>query len=59
LWSEDGAKDVAVIIMAYSSFMCPLDGVPMVACRVCQNMIDISGKKDQVWPENIIVDLHE
>jgi len=23
------------------------DGVPMVACRVCQNMIDISGKKDQ------------
>jgi hypothetical protein len=25
-----------------------LDGVPMVACRVCQNMIDISGKKDQV-----------
>ena len=25
-----------------------VDGVPMVACRVCQNMIDISGKKDQV-----------
>jgi len=22
-------------------------GVPMVSCRVCQNMIDISGKKDQ------------
>jgi hypothetical protein len=45
--------------MAYSSLMCPLDGVPMVACRVCQNMIDISGKKDQVWQENSIVDLHE
>ena len=23
-------------------------GVPMVSCRVCSNMIDISGKKDQV-----------
>ena len=23
-------------------------GVPMVSCRVCGNMIDISGKKDQV-----------
>ena len=23
-------------------------GVPMVSCRVCNNMIDISGKKDQV-----------
>eukprot|EP00088_Acartia_fossae_P035484 TRINITY_DN36578_c0_g1_i2.p1 TRINITY_DN36578_c0_g1~~TRINITY_DN36578_c0_g1_i2.p1 ORF type:complete len:275 (-),score=48.46 TRINITY_DN36578_c0_g1_i2:320-1144(-) len=23
------------------------DGVPMVSCKVCQNMIDISGKKDQ------------
>jgi len=23
------------------------DGVPMVACKVCSNMIDISGKKDQ------------
>jgi len=22
-------------------------GVPMVSCRVCNNMIDISGKKDQ------------
>jgi len=22
-------------------------GIPMVACKVCQNMIDISGKKDQ------------
>ena len=24
-------------------------GVPMVSCRVCSNMIDISGKKDQVF----------
>ena len=23
-------------------------GTPMVSCRVCSNMIDISGKKDQV-----------
>ena len=23
-------------------------GVPMVSCRVCSSMIDISGKKDQV-----------
>ena len=23
-------------------------GVPMVSCRICSNMIDISGKKDQV-----------
>ena len=26
-------------------------GVPMVSCRVCGNMIDISGKKDQVRRE--------
>ena len=25
-------------------------GVQMVSCRVCSNMIDISGKKDQVSP---------
>ena len=25
-------------------------GVQMVSCRVCSNMIDISGKKDQVGP---------
>ena len=25
-------------------------GVQMVSCRVCSNMIDISGKKDQVRP---------
>ena len=27
-------------------------GTPMVSCRVCSNMIDISGKKDQVRPIN-------
>ena len=25
----------------------PLNGSPMVTCRVCQALIDISGKKDQ------------
>ena len=29
-------------------------GVPMVSCRVCSNMIDISGKKDQVCRQWII-----
>ena len=28
-------------------------GVPMVSCRVCGNMIDISGKKDQVLPTQL------
>ena len=28
-------------------------GVQMVSCRVCSNMIDISGKKDQVSPSQL------
>jgi hypothetical protein len=35
-------------VLTFITFKSFLDGVPMVACRVCQNMIDISGKKDQV-----------